>query len=118
MYYVSKRLEISGAHAVRSSVEGYCEDLHGHNWIIVVHCRARELNEDGMVVAFGRIKRAIHGVIDHTNLNETLPCNPTAENIARWCAEQVGPTCYRVEVNETEGNQAVWERDDDEAPRA
>ncbi|MBM6999815.1 6-carboxytetrahydropterin synthase [bacterium] len=118
MYYVSKRLEISGAHAVRSSVEGYCEDLHGHNWIIVVHCRARELNEDGMVVDFGRIKRAIHGVIDHTNLNETLPCNPTAENIARWCAEQVGPTCYRVEVNETEGNQAVWERDDDEAPRA
>ena len=118
MYYVSKRLEISGAHAVRSSVEGYCEDLHGHNWIIVVHCRARELNEDGMVVDFGRIKRAIHGVIDHTNLNETLPCNPTAENIARRCAEQVGPTCYRVEVNETEGNQAVWERDDDEAPRA
>lgn len=113
MYYVSKRLEISGAHAVRSSVEGYCEDLHGHNWIIVVHCRARELNEDGMVVDFGRIKRAIHDRIDHTNLNETLGgLNPTAENIARWCAEQVGPTCYRVEVNETEGNQAVWERDE------
>ncbi len=113
MYYVSKRLEISGAHAVTSSVEGYCEALHGHNWIITVHCKARELNEDGMVVDFGRIKKAIHGKIDHTNLNETLGgLNPTAENIARWCADQVGPTCWRVEVNETEGNQAVWERDE------
>ena len=87
MYYVSKRLEISGAHAVNSCVEGYCEDLHGHNWIITVHCKSRELNEDGMVVDFTRIKKQIHGVIDHTNLNETLPMNPTAENIARWCAE-------------------------------
>ncbi len=112
MYYVSKRLEISGAHAVNSCVEGYCEALHGHNWIVVVHCKAAELNEDGMVVDFTRIKKNIHGVIDHTNLNETLPCNPTAENIAKWCADQVGPTCYKVEVWETETNKAVWERDE------
>lgn len=111
MYYVSKRLEISGAHAVRSCAEGYCEALHGHNWIVVVSCRAPELNEDGMVVDFTRIKRLIHSRLDHTNLNETLPYNPTAENIARWCAEQVGETCYRVEVWETESNKAVWERD-------
>ena len=104
MYYVSKRLEISGAHAVNCSAEGYCENLHGHNWIVVVHCKARELNKDGMVVDFTRIKKLIHGTIDHTNLNETLPYNPTAE--------KVGGTCYKVEVWETESNKAVWERDE------
>lgn len=112
MYYVSKRLEISGAHAVTCEQEGYCESLHGHNWIITVYCKARELNADGMVVDFTRIKKAVHGAIDHTNLNETLPYNPTAENIARWCAEQVGPTCYKVEAWETETNCAIWERDE------
>ncbi|MBR2836070.1 MAG: 6-carboxytetrahydropterin synthase [Coriobacteriales bacterium] len=112
MYYVSKRLEISGAHAVDSCVEGYCEALHGHNWIITVHCKSKELNEDGMVIDFTRIKKLIHGTLDHTNLNETLPYNPTAENIARWCAEQIGETCYKVEVAETETNIAVWERDE------
>ena len=112
MYYVSKRLEISGAHAVMCEREGYCEELHGHNWVITVHCKSKELNQDGMVIDFTRIKKAIHGVIDHTNLNEPLPYNPTAENIARWCAEQVGPLCYKVEVWETETNCAVWERDE------
>ena len=112
MYYVSKRLEISGAHAVKCEKEGYCESLHGHNWIVVVHCKSKTLNEDGMVVDFTRIKRLVHGTLDHTNRNETLPYNPTAENIARWCAEQVGPTCWRVEVWETEANTAVWERDE------
>lgn len=113
MYYVSRRMEISGAHAVNSALGGYCEDLHGHNWVVVVHCRAKELNADGMVVDFGKIKELVHGALDHTNLNETLGgLNPTAENIARWCAEQVGPTCYRVEVSETETNRAVWETDE------
>ena len=113
MYYVSKQLEISGAHAVDSAVEGYCEALHGHNWQVTVWCKSAQLNEDGMVVDFNRIKKEIHGRIDHTNLNETLDgLNPTAENIARWCAEKVGPTCYRVEVRETEHNLAIWERDE------
>ena len=34
MYYVCKRLEIAGAHALKLSYESKCEDLHGHNWIV------------------------------------------------------------------------------------
>ena len=111
MYYIKKTIEISACHRLCLSYESKCTNMHGHNWIITVYCRARKLNADGMVVDFTRIKKNIHGVIDHTNLNETLPCNPTAENIAKWCADQVGPTCYKVEVWETETNKATWERD-------
>lgn len=48
--------------------------------------------------------------LDHANLNDVLPFNPTAENIARWVCGEV-PHCYRVEVQESEGNVAVYELD-------
>ena len=82
----------------------------GHNWIITLYCRAKELNQNGMVVDFTEIKRNIKGKLDHQNLNDVLPFNPTAENIARWCVEQI-PTCYRAEVQESEGNLAAYEED-------
>ena len=50
MYTVVKRMEVSAAHSLRLSYPSKCENLHGHNWIITVWCRSRELNEDGMVV--------------------------------------------------------------------
>lgn len=47
MYYVKKRLEISASHQLHLSYESKCENLHGHNWIITVYCRAKDLNRDG-----------------------------------------------------------------------
>ncbi|MCI8998821.1 MAG: hypothetical protein HFJ95_07500 [Muribaculaceae bacterium] len=44
--------------------------------------------------------------------NELLPFNPTAENIARWICEQI-PHCYRVDVQESEGNTASYTSIDD-----
>lgn len=109
MYYISKRLEISGAHYVTTDRHTKCEALHGHNWTIVVHCKAEELDEDGMVVDFTEIKRIVHGQLDHKNLNEVLPFNPTAENIAKWVCDQV-PHCYKVEVSESPSNMAIYEK--------
>lgn len=59
MYYVKKRLEISASHQLHLSYESKCENLHGHNWIITVYCRAKDLNRDGMVIDFSVIKNAI-----------------------------------------------------------
>ena len=110
MYIVKKRIEISAAHSLRLSYQSKCENLHGHNWIITVYCRSMELNEDGMVLDFAHIKKAITSRLDHQNLNEVLPFNPTAENIARWVCEQL-PCCYKVEVQESENNIAIYEKD-------
>ena len=111
MYYIEKHLEISAAHRLALSYESPCQRLHGHNWRVTVCCRAEELDGNGMVIDFKRIKQAVHGVLDHQSLNDVLPCNPTAENIARWIAAQLGPKCWRVTVQESEGNLAVWEAD-------
>lgn len=103
-------MEISAAHSLRLSYPSKCENLHGHNWIITVYCRAHELNADGMVTDFSHIKEAIHKQLDHKNLNEVFSFNPTAENIAHWICEHV-ENCYRVEVQESEGNTAIYEKD-------
>ena len=83
MYYIQKKLEVSASHHLVLDYESKCSE----------------------------IKRKIKGTLDHQNLNDVLPFNPTAENIARWCVEQI-PTCYRAEVQESEGNLAAYEKDE------
>ena len=110
MYFVKKRFEISAAHRLNLSYESKCSNLHGHNWIITVECKAKELNEDGMVTDFTHIKQMVEGKLDHSVINDVIGVNPTAENIARWIVDNV-PNCWRCEVQESEGNSAAYEKD-------
>lgn len=112
MYYVSKRMEIAGSHKLTLSYDSPCQNLHGHNWIITVYCRATQLNADGMIIDFKHIKERIHKRLDHQNLNEILDFNPTAENIAKWIVDQFDE-CYKAKVQESEGNVAVYCIDDE-----
>lgn len=111
MYYIKKRFEISAAHRLCLSYESKCSNLHGHNWVITVECRARELNADGMVTDFTHVKEKIMSRLDHAVINDVLDVNPTAENIARWIVDNVD-NCHRAEVQESEGNIAIYELDD------
>lgn len=119
MYYVSKRMEIAGAHNLDLPYESKCSNVHGHNWIITVYCRSQELTSYGMIVDFAKVKQCIHGVLDHSYVNEIVyPINPTAENMAKWICDKVTNLCevgecYKVEVQESEGNIAIYESDRD-----
>lgn len=110
MYYVKKRFEISAAHRLDLSYESKCSNIHGHNWIVTVECKAKELNADGMVTDFTHIKQLVKERLDHKMINDVIEVNPTAENIARWVVENV-PNCWRCEVQESEGNSAAYEKD-------
>ena len=112
MFYVSKRMEIAGAHWLKLDYESKCSNVHGHNWIVTVHCKSTTLDQNGMVIDFTKVKEMIHGQLDHAFVNDVLgEINPTAENIAQWICMQV-PHCYKVEVQESEGNLAVYELDE------
>lgn len=121
MYFVKKRMEIAGAHRLNLPYESKCSQLHGHNWIITVYCKGRKLTEYGMVMDFTHIKKHIHDKLDHQCINEVIPeINPTAENMAKWILEEINLNtdanafCYKVEVQESEGNVAayMWEEDE------
>lgn len=108
MYYISKRLEVAGAHHLDLNYESKCSNLHGHNWIITVYCKAENLNENGMVVDFTHIKQMVSDKLDHKCLNDVVNFNPTAENIAKWLVDSID-CCYKVSVQESEGNIATYE---------
>ena len=112
MYYISKRIEISGAHSLSLNYDSKCTNLHGHNWIVTVYCRSKELDENGMVIDFAHIKAKVTEKLDHKFLNDIFDFNPTAENIACWICNELGEKCYKVSVQESEGNIAVYERDE------
>jgi 6-pyruvoyltetrahydropterin/6-carboxytetrahydropterin synthase len=115
MYYISKRLEIAGAHHLDLPYESKCSNIHGHNWIVTIYRKAGNLTEYGMIVDFKKVKTAISDKLDHRFINEVVDFNPTAENIAKWICDEVDKicevgTCYKVSVQESEGNTAIYER--------
>lgn len=104
--------DISCGHRVVGH-EGKCRFLHGHNYRIHFSIAAEELDQLGRVIDFSVIKSQLcewlEENFDHKFLiweqDEMLeqlraitaeslvvvPFNPTAENIARYLVEEIGP---------------------------
>ena len=109
-----RRIQFCAGHRVMGH-EGLCACLHGHNYVAFFHAEADDLDSVGRVIDFGVLKEKLGGWVDENwdhgfvyfqddaevaeifarqvpaHKRFVLPDNPTAENMARYLLEVVGP---------------------------
>ncbi len=134
---ISKEVEFDAGHRVPSH-GSKCRNPHGHRYRVRVMCSGAIVDDpgapdDGMLVDFGDLKvlmtTLVHDVLDHSfichegdallyvlrDADESwnvvaFPYVPTAENIARWCWDQLdGPLVERFRDGLQLVEVAVWE---------
>jgi 6-pyruvoyltetrahydropterin/6-carboxytetrahydropterin synthase len=122
VFEVYVETHFSAAHALRG-YPGDCARLHGHNWIVRVFVRCRELDDTGIGIDFRVIKEHVQEVmreLDHCNINEIEPfreINPSSENIARHLHQELSRRINteavrvsKIQVSETPNAGAFyWE---------
>jgi 6-pyruvoyltetrahydropterin/6-carboxytetrahydropterin synthase len=131
----SRYHDISCGHRVVGH-EGKCRHLHGHNYRIRFYCRG-PIDTIGRVIDFGVIKARLcewletnwdHRMLlwDHDPMADDLekidpsvvrlPFNPTAENMAKYLVDVIGPRqldssgvdLFEVIVEETSRCSAIY----------
>lgn len=115
MFEITKEFHLSASHNLSGLVpEHPCSRLHGHNYVITVHLASYQLDDTGFVFdyrALDPIKKFIDEKLDHRHLNDVIPGNPTAENIARYMYDKffpLFPLLVAVSVSETEKTNATY----------
>lgn len=132
---VMRKVQFCAGHRLLGH-EGKCANLHGHNYLIEFHVTGSEVDELGRVVDFSVINKLFKGWIDDNwdhgfivwdqdknaidalrqvepNKIFLLPYNPTAENMARYLLNDVGPKLidsikgYVLQMTKV----VVWETD-------
>jgi 6-pyruvoyltetrahydropterin/6-carboxytetrahydropterin synthase len=112
MYRLEIKHNAEAAHRFfQGSCSPKCRSIHGHRWQITLTLKAEELDEQGMILEFGKLKATWRGWLD-THLDHALmlhqadpvasavraveptmrlfltPGDPTTEAIARLLFEQ------------------------------
>ena len=95
MYELTIHLNFLATHAV--TIQGIDEEPHEHDWQLVVHVAARDLDSDGVVCDFHVLEQGVKEAIaplENANLNEiTLfkGMSPTAENVVTVISQRIAP---------------------------
>jgi 6-pyruvoyltetrahydropterin/6-carboxytetrahydropterin synthase len=122
VFEICVETHFSAAHSL-TGYRGNCAQIHGHNWIVEVFVRCRELNDIGIGIDFRDVRQAIKEIIkdlDHSYLNEYPEfknTNPSSENIAKFLYRELGGKINsdnvklsKIKVSETRGVGAYyWE---------
>ena len=114
MYKLNVTSNFSSAHKL-DGYEGLCKNLHGHNWKVRIGILCKKIDDIGMTIDFGEVKKSLNEImlmLDHTYLNELeyfKGINPTSENIAKFIYSEMKkrikfPDCNIADVE-------VWESD-------
>ena len=127
MYWMSAERVICASHEypVRAPAEGPARPLHGHNWRIIAHICAEQLDASGRVLAPELLEAELWRVVeplDHRHLNdlgefsEAGGSPPTAAGIARLVGERLATRLNddrvrvrRIEVEPRVGLRTAWE---------
>lgn len=128
-YTVVKGIEFCYGHRLLN-YDGKCRHLHGHNGLLEVELRSRELDSRGMVMDFAEIREIVKtwvdGALDHKmllrkddpvaktllDMGEAIYLmeeNPTAENIAKHIYQHIstqGINVAEVRLWETSSSYA------------
>ena len=94
MYELKVVTDFAAAHQL-TMVGEKCENLHGHNWKIEVYVTGDQLDQAGVLLDFGVIKKQVAQImstLDHKYLNDLEPFQknpPSSENIACYVAQQL-----------------------------
>jgi 6-pyruvoyltetrahydropterin/6-carboxytetrahydropterin synthase len=131
MFRVSSEIDFCYGHRLLD-YPGKCRHLHGHNGKVIITVEASGLDDRGMVLEFGDIKRVVSRWIDESldhrmilsrddplvsvlkEMDEplyVLDANPTAENIAKLICDfalQQGYPVVEVRLWETPRCSAVY----------
>lgn len=142
MYQAERYHDISCGHRVHMH-ESKCRHLHGHNYRIHFTCQAESLDNVGRVIDFSDIKSRLCMWVEENWDHKFLmweddpmlmaiaradtegsivmcPFNPTAENMAKFLVDVVGPEqlkgtgikLVQVRVEETRKCSATYVRKD------
>ena len=116
-YIISKTYKFEAAHRLPLVPDGHkCKKTHGHSYKISFFISSNKLIS-GMVCDFSNISLVVKGVIkkqlDHQLLNDITGLeNPTAENIASWCANLF---CHEFRMNYYRVNHPYYKDRKDQA---
>jgi 6-pyruvoyltetrahydropterin/6-carboxytetrahydropterin synthase len=131
MFRVTQHIDFCYGHRLLN-YEGKCKNLHGHNGRAVISLEGEALDARGMLVDFTDIKKSLRSWIDdsldhrmilnqedpllpllieHRQPVHVIPCNPTAENIARLIfdkAHELGFPVIEVVLWESRNSHAAY----------
>ena len=115
MYRITRTHDFSAGHRVCGH-EGQCAHLHGHNYRAHLTCASAHLDSIGRVIDFADVKlRLCHWIdvkwdhkflVHHADMIAMklynidpagvvlVPFNPTAENMAQYLVDVVGPLVF------------------------
>ncbi|MDX3065356.1 MULTISPECIES: 6-pyruvoyl trahydropterin synthase family protein [Streptomyces] len=120
-FTIGKKFGFEAGHRLPGlAPEHKCSRQHGHSYEVEVILTAPHLEEPGFVTDFGALapfKKFLDTELDHRNLHEILPFEPTSERLAQFLAgwfiqnlvEKVPGRLVAVLVRETASSWARFD---------
>ena len=105
MIRCARRFEFDVGHRVVGHLNK-CQYIHGHRYVLEVIAESEQLDELGMVVDFGLLKKVIKNWIDE-NFDHTLILKESDKNLGDEISKSTGQKIYYLKQNPTAENIAI-----------